>query len=161
MKAKYYFIEQIVTDSSTKRGYSLPNVIQNHELLKELIDTLESNLELKLMAFADDSNPKYASATAATMWDILKKYPIGQKLLKTYPGIENYRISGALTRGAFFKKDAGEAESPFKQFDNWANKTPKQSPTSMPSFKDYINNPETYNPHQVMGGVGKHSPVKN
>ena len=154
-----YCFEQIIASSAGTRAYSLPNIIKDPEKIKELIRTIETDSSLKLMAFGDITQQKYSSATAKDMWDILEQYPIGQELKQSYPGIEKYRISGALTRGAFFKKDAGEKETPFEKFDHWANQEPRESDTTMPSFKDYINNPETHNPHQIMGASPRVKPL--
>lgn len=153
-KRTYYFIEQVVTDASQRIAYSFPDAIKNEEMLQTLIKTIESNPELKLAVLEDASRPEYVETPSSYIWELLDEYPIGAALRKEYPGIEKYRISGALTRGIHLRVQPGDKleDTPFYKFDSWANKEPKES---MPSFKKYIGDVAKYNPHQISGASTK------
>lgn len=155
-KRTYYFIEQVVTDASQKIAYSFPDAIKNDELLQDLIKTIESDPQIKLTVLGDASRPEYAENPASYIWELLDEYPIGAALRKKYPGIEKYRISGALARGIHLQVHPGDKieDTPFYKFDSWANKQPKES---MPSFKKYIGDIAKYNPQQVSGASTKTS----
>lgn len=158
----YYFIEQVVGSGSMQASYSLPDVIKEKSLRRELIDVIESDTELKLMVFSDASRQDYSKRTAKDIWDLLDKYPIASILREKYPGIENYRISGATNRNIRSEITSEEdiENAPFYTFDKWANTTPRESNESMPSFKEYVTNAAKYNPQQVSGAATKNKPVQ-
>ena len=155
-KYQYYFVEQVLTNPSQRVAYSFPDVIEDQETLDELIRTIESDSELKLAVLEDASRPEYVEAPSSYIWELLDKHPIGAALQKQFPGIEKYRISGALARGAHLQVQPGDKieDTPFYKFDSWAN---KQSKESMPSFKKYIGDVAKYNPQQVSGASTKTS----
>ena len=154
--SNYYFVEQVVTNASQRIAYSFPDAIKNQDLLQQLIKTIESNPEIKLAVLEDASRPEYMETPSSHIWNLLDQYPIAAALQKEYPGIEKYRISGALARGAHLQVQPGDKieDTPFYKFDNWANKEPKES---MPSFKKFIGDVAKYNPQQVSGASTKTS----
>lgn len=153
-KHQYYFVEQVLTNASQRIAYSFPDVIKDRETLQQLITTIESDPELKLAVLEDASRPEYMQTPSSHIWDLLDQYPIAATLRKEYPGIEKYRISGALARGAHLQVQPGDKieDTPFYKFDSWANKETKEA---MPSFKKYIGDVAKYNPQQVSGASTK------
>jgi hypothetical protein len=141
-KREYVLVEKV---SSNKKGnifYSLPDVIENASDVRSLIDVIDNNNELKLMAIGDISDEMYEHADATDMWDILDKTAIGVKLLNLYPKIRNYRISSVLM----------SRKPELYKYDYFANrKLSSKKETKIPSFKEYISNPDIYNPHEVVG----------
>lgn len=150
----YYFIEQVVTNANQRIAYSLPDAIDDPDLLKELIKIIESDPKIKLAVLGDASHPEYAEMLSSDIWKLLDQYPISATLKEKYPGIEKYRISSALTGGIHLQVDPGDKleDTPFYKYDNWAN---KESKDSMPSFKKYINDVAKYNPRQISGASTK------
>lgn len=159
---RYYFIEQVVGSGSMQASYSLPDIIKEKPLLRELIDTIESDTELKLIVFSDGSRQDYSKRTAKDIWTLLDKYPIAAVLREKYPGIDNYRISAATNRNIQSEISSEEdiENAPFYTFDKWANTTPRESNDSMPSFKEYVTNPAKYNPQQISGAATKSKPLQ-
>ena len=142
MKCDYYLVEQVLSNSKKNIVYSLPDIVQNQSDLKALVDVIDSNNELKLMAIADISDPVYRDSTTEDMWDILDKTGIGMKLLHMYPKIRNFKITSAM--------NAQREE--LHKYDYYANrKMNAKSESRIPSFKEYIANPQQYNPHEVSG----------
>lgn len=160
---KYFFVlEQVVTNTTNQLSYSLPSIIKDVGLLKQLIKTIDSDPELMFIVTGDASRPGSAEKTAKEVWQLLDKYPIGATLRETYPGIEKYRISGALNRSTYLKPEPNEdlESTEFYKFDLWANSSQRNSEETMPSFKEYINNPSKYNPQQVTGAATKTRPLQ-
>lgn len=142
MDYKYVLIERVQHNAKRNIVYSLPDIIENRSDIEELIDVVDYNKELKLMAFNDISDPAYEGATAEDMWDILDKTAIGVKLLKHYPNIRNFKISSTT---------ASRKEDMYK-YDVYANrKLRAKNRTRVPSFKEYMDNPSIYNPYEVSG----------
>lgn len=142
MDYKYVLIERVQPNSKRNIVYSLPDIIGDRSDIEELIDVVDYNKELKLMAFNDISDPAYEGATAQDMWDILDKTSIGVKLLKYYPNIRNFKISSTT---------ASRKEDMYK-YDVYANRKLKaKNRTRVPSFKEYMDNPSIYNPYEVSG----------
>lgn len=150
MKRQYYFVEQVLVNASQRIAYSFPDVIKDRKTLQQLIATIESDSELKLAVLEDASRPEYMQTPSSHIWELLDQYPIAATLRKEYPGIEKYRISGALARGIHLQPEPGDKieDTPFYKFDQWANKESKES---MPSFKQYIGDVAKYNPQQISG----------
>jgi hypothetical protein len=68
------------------------------------------------------------------------------KLLRLYPNIRNFRISSATSNR---KED-------LYKYDAAANRKLRVN-REMPSFKEYISNPNKYNPHEVSGRLNRES----
>jgi hypothetical protein len=145
MQYEYVLIENVHPNRKKNIIYSLPDVIKNDSDIRALIDVLDDNNELKLMAFGDLSDESYQKASAEDMWSILDKTAIGMKLLKSYPNIRKFRISSAT---------ANRKEDLYK-YDVYANRKLTVNRTEVPSFKEYVTNPSKYNPHEVSGGLFK------
>jgi hypothetical protein len=162
MRRQYYFIERVVRNPQANIGYSLPDIIEDKEMIRDLVNAIEANTELKLLVLADAARPGSHEKNAQDLWAILSQYPIGKALLQKYPGIEKYRISGTLAKGAYLKIEPGQEQedTPFHKFDSWANSSQRQSEETMPSFKEYITNPNKYNPQQTSGAATKIKPVR-
>ena len=150
MNYHYCLVENIRPNRNKNIIYSLPDIIKNQSDINALIDVLDDNNELRLMCIGDISDESYQNATAEDMWSILDKTAIGMKLLKMYPYLRNYRISSALKN---------RADDLYK-YDQYANRKFNAQRTEVPSFKEYVSNPNKYNPHEVSGGSFKESVVQ-
>lgn len=159
---KYYFVEQVIASPQTNIGYSFPDIIKEDSLIKKLVNTIESDTELKLIVLGDASRPEAPLKTAQEIWSLLSKYSIGKQLLDQYPGIEKYRISAVPVRSTYFKIQPGEEQqdTPFHKFDLWANSSKRESGETMPSFREYVTNPNKYNPQQTSGAATKTPNIK-
>jgi hypothetical protein len=145
MNYDYVLVEHVYPNRKRNIVYSLPDIIKNDADIRALVDVMDDNNELKLMAFGDISDSTYEGATAEDMWSILDKTSIGMKLLKSYPNIRQFKISSAT---------ANRKEDLYK-YDVYANRKLAVKRTNVPSFKDYISDPTKYNPHEVSGGFFK------
>lgn len=141
MKSWYFLKEKVVDNSKKRISYSLPDIIQSKADVDSLVDVIDSNNELKLMAIADISDPVYKDATAEDMWDILDKTGIGMKLLYMYPSIRKFKICSTVVN----------QKSELQKYDNYANRKLNAKIGTIPSFKEYISNPSQFNPHEVSG----------
>ena len=161
-KSPYYFVEQVLLNSSQRIVYSFPDVIKDQQTLHQLIATIESDPELKLVVLGDASRPEYSQQPAKYVWELLDKHPVAATLRKEYPGIENYRISAISNKGIYAQAQPGDdlQDIPFYKFDTWANKGRRESGESMPSFKQYIGDVAKYNPQQTSGASTKTKPLK-
>jgi hypothetical protein len=162
MNCQYFFIERVVNNPRGNIGYSLPNAIENKEMIRDLVSTIEADTELKLLVLADAARPGSHEKTAQDIWAILSQYPIGKALIEQYPGIEKYRISGTPAKGDHLRIEPGheQEDTPFHKFDSWANSAKRESEETMPSFKEYITNPNKYNPQQTSGAATKTKPIR-
>ena len=146
MQYEYVLVESVYPNRKSNIVYSLPDIIEDRSDIRALIDVLDDNNELKLMAFGDLSDDSYQNATAEDMWSILDRTAIGMKLLRLYPNIRNFRISSATSNR---KED-------LYKYDAAANRKLRVN-REMPSFKEYISNPNKYNPHEVSGRLNRES----
>ena len=145
MQYEYVLVENVFPNRKKNIIYSLPDIIKNDADIRALVDVLDDNSELRLMAFGDLSDESYQKASAEDMWSILDKTSIGMKLLKAYPNIRSFRISSATAnRGDELRK-----------YDTYANRKLTVKRAEVPSFKEYVSNPSKYNPHEVSGGFFK------
>lgn len=145
MQYEYVLVENVFPNRKKNIIYSLPDIIKNDADIRALVDVLDDNSELRLMAFGDLSDESYQKASAEDMWSILDKTSIGMKLLRAYPNIRRFRISSATAnRGDELRK-----------YDTHANRKLTVKKAEVPSFKEYISNPSKYNPHEVSGGYFK------
>lgn len=145
MEYQYVLVENVYPNRKKNIVYSLPDVIKHDSDIRALIDVMDDNNELRLMAIGDISDDTYQDATAEDMWSILDKTSIGMKLLRSYPNIRNFKISSAT---------ANRKEELYK-YDTYANRKLAVKRTGIPSFKEYISNPNKFNPHEVSGGFFK------
>jgi hypothetical protein len=159
---RYCFIlETVFLNSTSTIGYSYPDNLTEDEY-KQLTNAIESNKELKLIILGDSSRGEAKKASAETIWKMLEEYPIGQHLIKAYPGIEKYRISSASAASTFFKPAPGEKleDTDFYRFDKWANGQTRELATTMPSFREYIGDPNKFLPNVRSGAATKSGPMK-
>ena len=142
MESEYFLKEQVIDNYKKRISYSLPDIIKSRTDVNALVDVIDSNSELKLMAIADISDPVYKDSTAEDMWDILDKTGIGMKLLHIYPSIRKFKICSTLTN---------QKEDLYK-YDVYENKKMNSKvEVRIPSFKEYVSNPNVFNPHEVSG----------
>jgi hypothetical protein len=170
---RYYFLEQVVTGGTQRKGYSLPDAFEENET-RALINAIESNKNLNAMVFGDDVYlPGASKATAKDVWTELGKTDIGQALIKKYPQYTGYRISSVMTSGDAFKPGEynpqrtspdGKPDPKYTReidlYDVWANDKGRQLSGSMPSFKEFMQNPSKWRPNEVSGMFTKQSPVE-
>jgi len=149
-KFEYYLMEHVVYGPTGKFSapmmYSLPDLIENPEDIKELIKTIEdknneylfriitgnnSNEDIHVRQGEDLIKKKNITSNAAIVWDHLKDTEIGKKLIGMYPNITNYRIC------AISSRNRGDEEE-FEEFDEIANKNlDKFKNGTMPSFREF------------------------
>jgi hypothetical protein len=153
----YYFLEQVKTNSNQRLAYSLPDYIDDVDDIRELINTIEANKELKLMVLGDSSRKSFTQATAKDVWFHLDTTPIGKKLIKQYPDIINYRITSVSTMGSPEDfENPKEGSNDIYIYDKWGNSNGiKISDGGMPSFKEYFFNSQKWNPSSLTGATVK------
>jgi hypothetical protein len=149
-------------------GYSLPDIIDNTDDIRELINTIEADKELNTWTQGDDIRlPGSSDKKAKDIWAKLEKTPIGQKIIASHPDVKRYRISSTSTGGSGFAPDSyppqreGDPDSTreIDAYDKWGNEKGQHLQNlGMPSFKEYITTNKWRN-NEVSGGSSKETPV--
>lgn len=153
VKYTYFLIEQVRTNSNQRLAYSLPDYISDINDVRELINTIEANPELKLLVLGDATRKSFVKATAKDVWFHLDTTPIGKRLIKDYPDIVNFRISSVSTAGdPELYEDPSEGVSDLYTYDKWGNSHGiKIKQGAMPSFREYFSDTAKWNAHTVAG----------
>ena len=156
------FTERVIFGRQGKMLYSVPdNFDEVYD--KPLTDTIEGDSRGSNIIMSDYTTHKEVQdektkklkrvePNAKEVWDWLGSTKVGKDLLSTYPAAANYRISGEKARNVGDGKD-------FEEYDLWANRGQRESDQTMPSFREYNNNPEKYNQRQISGGSTKQTPL--
>jgi hypothetical protein len=153
----HYILEKVATNSTQRLAYSLPDYIEDADDIRELINTIESNSELKLMVLGDSSRKSFSDAKAKDVWFHLDTTPIGKKLMAQYPDIVNYRIASVSTMGEpELFQNPKEGQNDIYIYDKWGNSNGIKIPNGeMPSFKEYFFNSQKWNPSFLRGATAK------
>lgn len=155
-KYMYILVEQVVTNSNQRLAYSIPDIISDSNDIRELINTIEANQELRLLVLGDATRKSFAKATAKDVWFYLDDTPIGKKLIKQYPDIINYRISSVSTSGEpELYENPKEGSTDLYLYDKWGNTSGIKIKGEMPSFREYFSNVEKWNFNTVAGATLK------